>query len=92
MDPSLDAEIKIQSMMFKGKGRMSADKAKVLESAGKVMSTVFWDNRGLLLIDTVAHYCEVFKKLQKAIQNKGGVSCQKQCSLFTTALVHMLLK
>ena len=33
------------------KGEKAPPKAKVIESAGKVMATVFWGCRGLLLID-----------------------------------------
>ena len=59
-------------------GRAPAKKSKVVESAGKVMATVFWDSKGILLIDylprgttiTAEHYCEVLKKLRRAIQNK----------------------
>jgi hypothetical protein len=47
-------------------------------SARKLMATVFWDTKGVLLVDfmpqgttiTSEVYCEMLKKLQRAIQNK----------------------
>lgn len=38
----------MQSMVW---NEASPKKAKVVESAGKVMATVFWDNEGGFLID-----------------------------------------
>ncbi|XP_054286123.1 histone-lysine N-methyltransferase SETMAR-like [Macrosteles quadrilineatus] len=44
-------ESKRQSMVWKRKDEPTPKKAKVVESAGKVMATVFWDSKGALLID-----------------------------------------
>lgn len=56
-------------------------KATIVELAGMVMVTIFWDDKGMLLIlrapgmtITAARYYQVLKKLRGAIQNKGGVS------------------
>jgi len=67
------------------KERSNSKKSKVMESAGKVMATVFWDAKGVVLIDylphgttiTAAHYCEVLQKLRRRSKIKGGVSWQK---------------
>ncbi|XP_035211475.1 histone-lysine N-methyltransferase SETMAR-like [Stegodyphus dumicola] len=53
-------------------------KFKQTQSAGKVMATVFWDRKGVLLIDFLPagttvnadRYCETLKKLRRAIQNR----------------------
>jgi hypothetical protein len=47
-------------------------------STGKLMATVSWDKKGILLVDFMipgdtinAHrYCETLRKLRRAIQNK----------------------
>ncbi|KAJ4428145.1 hypothetical protein ANN_24159 [Periplaneta americana] len=53
-------------------------KFKQTLSVRKVMCTVFWDRKGILLIDFLPrgetmnadHYCETLRKLRRAIQNK----------------------
>jgi hypothetical protein len=53
-------------------------KFKQTLSARKLLATVFWDTKGVLLVDfmpqgttiTSEVYCETLKKLQRAIQNK----------------------
>lgn len=83
-------ETKRQSMVWKGKDEQTPKKAKVVESAGKVMATVFWDSKGILLIDylprgttiTAERYCEVLKKLRRAIQNKRRGKLMKTVFLF----------
>ena len=39
----------------KKKGEKAPQKTKVIESAGKVMATFFWDSRRVLLIDYLPH-------------------------------------
>lgn len=71
-------ETKQQSMVWQKKGAPPPKKAKVVLSAGKVMATVFWDRKGVLLVDYLPRgqtinadrYCEVLKDLRRAIQNK----------------------
>lgn len=78
MDPSLDARI---LKTEERKEQSSAKKATIVELAGMVMVTIFWDNKGMFLIlpgpgmtITAARYYQELKKLSGAIQNKGGVS------------------
>lgn len=83
-------ESKRKSMVWKGKDEKAPKKAKVVESAGKVMATVFWDSKGVLLIDylprgatiNAERYCEVLKKLRRAIQNKRRGKLSKTVFLF----------
>ena len=46
-------ETKIQSKQRTAKGEPARKKAKTVFSAGKVMATVFWGSRGVILIDYV---------------------------------------
>jgi hypothetical protein len=54
-------------------------------SAEKVMLTVFWDSRGVLLADiqkrgenvNSASYCEVLLKLRDTIRRKHPVNCKR---------------
>ncbi|GFW45206.1 HTH_48 domain-containing protein [Trichonephila clavipes] len=53
-------------------------KAKQMLSKRKIMATVFWDRRGVLLVDFMPNgtainsgaYCETLRKLRRALQNK----------------------
>lgn len=77
-------------MVWKGKDEETPKKAKVVESVGKVMATVFWDSHGVLLIDylprgttiTADRYCEVLRSLRRAIQNKRRGKLSKKVILF----------
>ena len=44
-------ETKNQSKMWTGPEESAPKKAKTVLSAGKVMATIFWDSRGIILID-----------------------------------------
>lgn len=72
-------ESKLQIMLWKGKNEAAPKNTKVVESAGKVMATVYWDSKGVFFIDYLP--CEApgsrlhaivkwLKKLRWAIQNK----------------------
>ncbi|UYV65492.1 hypothetical protein LAZ67_3004512 [Cordylochernes scorpioides] len=71
-------ETKRQSMVWKKPEESAPKKAKVTISAGKVMAIVFWDCKGVLLVDylppnttvNAARYCEVLTKLRSAIKRK----------------------
>ncbi|UYV63239.1 hypothetical protein LAZ67_2003519 [Cordylochernes scorpioides] len=71
-------ETKRQSMVWKKPEESAPKKAKVTISAGKVMAIVFWDCKGVLLVDYLptnttvkaARYCEVLTKLRAAIKRK----------------------
>ena len=71
-------ESKRQSMEWRHISSPTKVKPKQDLTPRKVMCTVFWDRKGILLIDFLpwgqsvnAHaYCETIKKLRHAIQNK----------------------
>ncbi|UYV81551.1 TSN [Cordylochernes scorpioides] len=72
-------------------------KAKVTISAGKVMAIVFWDCKGISLVDylppnttvNAAKYCEVLTKLRAAIKWKHpGLLSRKVLLVHDNALPH----
>lgn len=71
-------ESKQQSMEWRHTHSPKKQKFKTTMSAQKIMCTVFWDRKGVLLIDflargetiNAARYCETLRKLKRAIQNK----------------------
>ncbi|KAJ4449970.1 hypothetical protein ANN_01377 [Periplaneta americana] len=71
-------ETKQQSMHWQHSGSPVRTKFKQTLSVRKVMCTVFWDRKGILLIDFLPkgetvnadRYCETLRKLRRAIQNK----------------------
>ncbi|XKL63434.1 hypothetical protein PGB90_005798 [Kerria lacca] len=60
------------------KGGQPPKKCRMVFSACKNLATVFWDYRGVLLVDylekgrtiNAAYYCDILDRLQKAIKNK----------------------
>lgn len=73
-----DPESKQESMQWHKKGAEHPKKFKVTPSAGKTMATVFWDSKGILLIEytkkgetiTGASYAITLCKLRDAIKEK----------------------
>lgn len=71
-------ETKKQSKQWTSKGEPAPKKAKTVFSAGKVMATVFWDSRGIILIDylqkgktiTGTYYASLLDKLMAEIAEK----------------------
>ncbi|UYV62960.1 hypothetical protein LAZ67_2002627 [Cordylochernes scorpioides] len=71
-------ETKEQSKQWKHTSSPKPPKFKQTLSAGKLIATVFWDRKGLLLCDFMRRgttinfdrYCETLKQLRRAIQNK----------------------
>lgn len=71
-------ESKQASMEWRRKGEGAPVKAKTRLSAGKVLSTVFFDRRGILLIDflherrtiNAAYYCELLNEVRAAYRRK----------------------
>jgi hypothetical protein len=71
------------SMKWKHPISLSARKFKVTPSAGKVMLTVSWDSRGVLLSNfqkrgenmNSASYCEVLLKSFRRIRSVGFLGC-----------------
>lgn len=79
-------ETKIQSKAWIGHGESAPKKAKSVQSAGKVMASVFWDAKGILLIDyldkgktvTGQYYATLLVKLKAAIQEKRPGMAKKK--------------
>jgi len=71
-------ESKQQSLHWKHTGSPKRKKFKQMISTRKIMSTIFWDRQGVLLVEFLPQgttinssvYCEILKKLRCAIQNK----------------------
>ena len=71
-------ETKSQSMEWRHTSSPVKTKFKRTISSRKIMCTVFWDRKGVLLVDFMPPgttinsdvYCETLKKLRRAIQNK----------------------
>lgn len=71
-------ETKRQSMTWKHPSSPKPKKFKVTHSAKKLMATVFWDVRGILLVDflppgetiNAARYCQTLDRLREAIRRK----------------------
>lgn len=72
--PRLHSWIQQASKEWQRKGEAAPVKAKAQLSAGKILSTVVFDRRGILLIDFLhewytikaAYYCELLKKVRDA--------------------------
>ena len=91
-------ETKQQSREWRHSSLPKPRKFKTTQSAGKVMATVFWDRKGVLLVDFMAHgttintyrYCETLKNLRRAIQNwRRGVPTKGVCLLHDNARPHV---
>jgi len=71
-------ETKIQSKQWKHPESPAPKKAKSVPSAGKVMASVFWDSKGILLIDYLEkgqtingrYYADLLRQLRVAIKAK----------------------
>ena len=73
-----DPDTKQESMQWKHKDSPAPKKFRTQHSAGKVMATVFWDSRGVIMLDykpnkttiTGAYYADIMRKLREAIKQK----------------------
>ena len=73
-----DPESKMESMLWKHKTSPTPKMFRVEKSAGKVMATVFWDEKGLLLLEfmpqkttiTGQTYANTITALREAIKEK----------------------
>lgn len=82
-------ESKQQSMEWRHSTSPTKVKFKQTIAARKIMCTVFWDRKGMLLVDFLsrgdtinsATYCETLKKLHRAIQNKRRGMLSKEIVL-----------
>jgi hypothetical protein len=66
------------SMEWKHSGSPRTKKFKMVKSAGKLIATVFWDHKGVLLVEfmekgttiNAASYCATLERLKTAIKRK----------------------
>ena len=74
-------ETKRASKQWRGKAEECPVKAKTRLLGGKVMATVFWDLKGVLLVDflharrtvNAAYYCDLLEKVRTACRSKRRV-------------------
>jgi histone-lysine N-methyltransferase SETMAR len=92
------SESKQQSLEWRHSRSPKKRKFKVTQSARKIMATFFWDRKGVLLIEfmptgttiNAASYCEILKKLHRAIQNRRrGMLTKGVCLLHDNARPHV---
>ena len=77
-----DPESKISSMQWKTPGSPTHVKPRAQKSARKVMLTVFWDVKGVILKDYLPHgntvngqyYADLLTKLRKTVTRKRGIA------------------
>lgn len=90
-------ETKQQSKQWTARGEPTPKKAKTVPSAGKVMATVFWDSKGILLIDylqkgktiTGEYYANLLDKLKTAVvEKRPGMTKKKVLFHQDNAPVH----
>ena len=90
-------ESKRQSKQWIGHGEAVPKKARTTHSADKVMASVFWDVKGVLLIDYLEHgktvtgqyYAALLDRLKSAIQEKRpGMAKKKVLFLHDNAPAH----
>lgn len=71
-------ESKQQSKQWKKPDEPTPKKAKTILSAGKVMASVFWDAKGVIMVDYLAkgetinsaYYCTLLRRLRETIKEK----------------------
>ncbi|GFN74213.1 histone-lysine N-methyltransferase SETMAR [Plakobranchus ocellatus] len=79
-------ETKRDSMTWKHPSSPVTKKFKVQQSATKVMATVFWNSRGMILLDILSkresmnadRYCETLDRLRHAVRRKSSKSSNRQ--------------
>ena len=80
-----EPENKAQSCLWGGPGSPRPEKCKTQPSAGKVMATVFWDAKGIIMLDfllkrstiTGVYYANLLDQLITAIREKSRVNSLK---------------
>lgn len=80
-------ESKRQSLQWRHTHSPSAKKFKVQFSERKIMASVFWDRKGILLVDFMPKgttinadaYCETLKKLKKKHQRQKEGNADSWC-------------
>ena len=89
-----DPETKQESMQWKHPCSSPLKKFKTQPSAGKALATVFWDSKGMLMVDykpadisiTGAYYAYLMKQLRTAIKKRGESWAKMSCSFMTMLL------
>ncbi|KMQ86389.1 transposase [Lasius niger] len=90
-------ESKQQSLQWRHTHSPKIKKFKTSISTKKLMASVFWDRKGILLVDfrppgttiNAAAYCEILRRLRRAIQNKRrGMLTRGVCLLHDNARPH----
>ena len=74
----MSQRIKLKSRQWVGPGSPRPKKFKTQPSAGKVMTTVFWDTKGIIMLDilpkrstiTGVYYANLLEQLRTAIREK----------------------
>ena len=94
-------ESKEQSKQWKRPGSPTPRKAKIVKSAGKVMASIFWDAKGVLLVDFLEtgqtingmYYAQLLQQLKEQIKlkrrgklSKGVIFHQDNAPAHTSAV------
>ena len=87
-----EPENKAQSRQWVGPGSPRPQKFKTQPSAGKVMATVFWDAKGVIMLDflpkrstiTGVYYANLLDQLRTVIREKRRVFLKVFCCNRTT--------
>lgn len=94
-------ESKLQSKQWKKPDEPAPKKAKTVSSAGKVMASVFWDSKGVIMVDYLEkgktidseHYCHLLRRLRETIKEKRpGLLRRKVLFHQDNARVHTSVK
>lgn len=92
-----DPETKQQSSQWRRRGEPAPVKFKTQPSAGKIMATIFWDAKGILLIDYMPHkttitginYAQLLSKLRAVIlEKRRGLISRGVLFLHDNAPIH----
>ena len=92
-----DPETKLESMQWKHPGSPPPKKFRTQPSAGKIMATIFWDAKGILMIDYMPpkttmngqYYANLMKELRNSIrQKRRGMLTRGVLLLHDNAPVH----
>ena len=92
-----DPESKQESMQWKHRDSPPPKKFRTRPSAGKIMATIFWDAKGILLIDYMPHkttitsqyYADLLGRLRESIKSKRrGMLTKGVLLLHDNAPVH----
>ena len=91
-------ETKNQSKMWTEPDESALKKAETVPSAGKVMTTIFWDSQGIILIDylqkgktiTGQYSASLLGRFEAILKTKRPHLAKKKC--FSTTTMHQLTR